>query len=118
MSSGHRRVRRNRARTAHEVALAFSSTVDNSFMAGSGRRKDGWPNRDLNVGAIIALSPVLAADKKAVYQSWGPGKYDPRYNQDGKSAPLVLPPAYGLAQVKNETYTAEGVVNHYPAAQP
>ena len=79
------------------------STVDNSVMAGIGRRRDGWPNRDLNVGAIIALSPVLAEDKKAVYQSWGPGKYDPRYNQDGKSTPLVLPPAYGLAQVKNET---------------
>jgi hypothetical protein len=84
------------------------STVDNSVMPGIGRRKDGWPNRDLNVGAIIALSPVLAADKKAVYQSWGPGKYDPRYNQDGKNTPLVLPPAYGLAQVKNETYTAGG----------
>jgi hypothetical protein len=76
------------------------STVDNSVMAGIGHRKDGWPNHDLNVGAIIALSPALAADKKAVYQSWGPGKYDPRYNQDGKNTPLVLPPAYGLAQIK------------------
>src|SRR4029434_7021381 len=28
------------------------STVDNSVMEGIGRRKDGWPNRDLNVGAI------------------------------------------------------------------
>ena len=91
------------------------STVDNSVMAGIGRRKDGWPNRDLNVGAIIALSPVLAADKKAVYQSWGPGKYDPRYNQDGKNTPLVLPPAYGLAQVKNETYTAEGPISYWNA---
>ena len=91
------------------------STVDNSVMAGIGRRMDGWPNRDLNVGAIIALSPVLAADKKAVYQSWGPGKYDPRYNQDGKSTPLVLPPAYGLAQVKNETYTAEGPISYWNA---
>jgi mono/diheme cytochrome c family protein len=91
------------------------STVDNSVMPGIGRRKDGWPNRDLNVGAIIALSPVLAADKKAVYQSWGPGKYDPRYNQDGKSTPLVLPPAYGLAQVKNETYTAEGPISYWNA---
>ena len=91
------------------------STVDNSVMAGIGRRKDGWPNRDLNVGAIIALSPVLAADKKAVYQSWGPGKYDPRYNQDGKSTPLVLPPAYGLAEVKNETYTAEGPISYWNA---
>jgi cytochrome c5 len=91
------------------------STVDNSIMAGIGRRKDGWPNRDLNVGAIIALSPALAADKKAVYQSWGPGKYDPRYNQDGKSTPLVLPPAYGLAQIKNETYTAEGPISYWNA---
>ena len=91
------------------------STVDNSVMPGIGRRKDGWPNRDLNVGAIIALSPVLAADKKAVYQSWGPGKYDPRYNQDGKNTPLVLPPAYGLAQVTNETYTAEGPISYWNA---
>ena len=91
------------------------STVDNSVMPGIGHRKDGWPNRDLNVGAIIALSPVLAADKKAVYQSWGAGKYDPRYNQDGKSTPLVLPPAYGLAQVKNETYTAEGPISYWNA---
>jgi cytochrome c553 len=91
------------------------STVDNSVTAGIGRRKDGWPNRDLNVGAIIALSPVLAADKKTVYQSWGPGKYDPRYNQDGKNTPLVLPPAYGLAQIKNETYTAEGPISYWNA---
>jgi len=91
------------------------STVDDSVMPGIGRRKDGWPNRVLNVGAIIALSPVLAADKKAVYASWGPGKYDPRYNQDGKNTPLVLPPAYGLAQVKNETYTAEGPISYWNA---
>jgi cytochrome c5 len=91
------------------------STVDNSVMPGIGRRKDGWPNRDLNVGAIIALSAVLSADKKAVYASWGPGKYDPRYNQDGKNTPLVLPPAYGLAAVKNETYTAEGPISYWNA---
>lgn len=91
------------------------STVDNLVMPGIGRRKDGWPNRDLNVGAIIALSPVLSADKKAVYASWGPGKYDPRYNQDGKNTPLVLPPAYGLAQVTNETYTAEGPISYWNA---
>jgi hypothetical protein len=69
------------------------STVDDSVAPGIGHRKDGWPNHDLNVGAIIALSPALPADKKAVYSSWGPGKYDPRYNIDGKSTPLVLPPA-------------------------
>src|SRR5688500_12656013 len=91
------------------------STVDNSVMPGIGRRKDGWPNRDLNVGAIIALSPALTPDKKAVYESWGPGKYDPRYNQDGKNTPLVLPPAYGLADVKNETYTAEGPISYWNA---
>jgi len=91
------------------------SNVDNSIMPGIGRRKDGWPNRDLNVGAIIALSTVLSADKKAVYASWGPGKYDPRYNQDGKNTPLVLPPAYGLAQVKNETYTGEGPISYWNA---
>jgi mono/diheme cytochrome c family protein len=106
--------------TNHIVRLGVTcalchSTVDNSVMPGIGRRKDGWPNRDLNVGAIIALSPVLPADKKAVYAAWGPGKYDPRYNQDGKNTPLVLPPAYGLAQVKNETYTGEGPISYWNA---
>ncbi len=91
------------------------STVDNSVMPGIGHRQDGWPNRDLNVGAIIALSPALSADKKAVYNSWGPGKYDPRYNQDGKSTPLVIPPAYGLADIQNETYTAEGPISYWNA---
>jgi cytochrome c5 len=91
------------------------STVDNSVMPGIGRRLDGWPNRDLNDGAIIALSPALSADKKAVYNSWGPGKYDPRYNLDGKSTPLVLPPAYGLADTRNETYTAEGPISYWNA---
>jgi mono/diheme cytochrome c family protein len=91
------------------------STVDNSLMPGIGHRKDGWPNRDLNVGEIIALSPALPADKKAVYNSWGPGMYDPRFNLDGKSTPLVIPPAYGLADVKNETYTAEGPISYWNA---
>jgi cytochrome c5 len=91
------------------------STVDNSFAPGIGRRQDGWPNVDLNVGAIIALSPAITAAQKAVYNSWGPGKYDPRYNFDGKSTPLVLPPAYGLAQVKNETFTAEGPISYWNA---
>jgi cytochrome c5 len=91
------------------------STVDDSVMPGIGKRKDGWPNRDLNVGAIIALSPALTAEQKKVYSSWGPGKYDPRYNQDGKNNPLVIPPAYGLANVKNETYTAEGPISYWNA---
>jgi mono/diheme cytochrome c family protein len=91
------------------------STVDNSFAPGIGRRLDGWPNVDLNVGVIVALSPAITAAQKAVYNSWGPGKYDPRYNFDGKSTPLVLPPAYGLADVKNETFTAEGPISYWNA---
>jgi cytochrome c5 len=91
------------------------SNVDSSFAPGIGHRRDGWPNRDLNVGAIIALSPAVTDAQKAVYNSWGPGKYDPRFNLDGKSTPLVLPPAYGLGHVKNETYTAEGPISYWNA---
>jgi mono/diheme cytochrome c family protein len=91
------------------------STVDNSFAPGIGSRLDGWPNRDLDVGAIVALSPAITTAQKVVYRSWGPGKYDPRYNFDGKNTPLVLPPAYGLADVKNETYTAEGPISYWNA---
>ena|SRR5687768_11507785 len=91
------------------------STVDNSFAPGIGTRQDGWPNMDLNVGAIVALSPAVTEAQKAVYSTWGPGKYDPRYNFDGKSTPLVLPPAYGLAAVRNETYTAEGPISYWNA---
>lgn len=91
------------------------STVDDSVMPGIGRRLDGWPNRSLNVGAIVALSPALTPENKKVYESWGPGKYDPRYNIDGKNTRLVLPPAYGLAKVTNETYTAEGPISYWNA---
>jgi len=35
------------------------STVDDSLARGIGRRLDGWPNRDLNVGAIVASAPTL-----------------------------------------------------------
>ena len=65
------------------------STVDDSFAPGIGKRLDGWANDDLNPGAIIALSPALTADQKAVYNAWGPGKYDPRYNQDHLNGPVV-----------------------------
>lgn len=84
------------------------STVDDSFSAGVGRRLDGWPNRDLNPGAIIALSPALTAAQKAVYASWGPGKYDPRFNIDGLNKPVVIPPAYGLEGVPRITFTGDG----------
>jgi mono/diheme cytochrome c family protein len=91
------------------------SNVDDSFAPGIGHRQDGWANRDLNIGAIVALSPAITAAQKRVYNSWGPGKYDPRYNLDGKSSPLVLPPVYGLANVVNETYTAEGPISYWNA---
>ncbi len=84
------------------------ATVDNSFAQGIGRRLDGWPNRDLNPGAIIALSPAVPASAKAVYNSWGPGKYDPRFNFDGKNGPQVIPPAYGLLGVHKITVTGDG----------
>ena len=35
-------------------------TVDDSFAPGIGKRLDGWANRDLNVGAIIAARSVFA----------------------------------------------------------
>jgi mono/diheme cytochrome c family protein len=67
----------------------------------------------LNPGAIIALSPALDAAKKQVYQSWGPGKYDPRYNQDGKNGAVLIPPAYGLAHSKHATYTGDGDISYW-----
>jgi hypothetical protein len=58
------------------------STVDDSFAPGIGKRLDGWANTDLNVGAIVALSPVLDEALKAELRTWGPGKYDPRHSAD------------------------------------
>jgi mono/diheme cytochrome c family protein/cytochrome c5 len=84
------------------------STVDDSFAPGIGKRLDGWPNRDLNPGAIIALSPALTAAQRAAYLSWGKGMYDPRFNIDGVSKPLVIPPAYGLEGIHRITFTGDG----------
>ena len=84
------------------------STVDDSFAKGIGKRLDGWPNRDLDPGAIIALSPALDAATKAVYNSWGKGKFDPRFNVDGVSKPVVIPPAYGLEGIHKVTVTGDG----------
>jgi mono/diheme cytochrome c family protein len=84
------------------------STVDDSFAPGIGKRLDGWPNRDLDPGAIIALSPALSAAQKAVYNSWGKGKYDPRFNLDGANGPQAIPPAYGLLGIRRITSTGDG----------
>jgi mono/diheme cytochrome c family protein len=84
------------------------STVDDSFAPGIGKRLDGWPNRDLNPGAIIALSPAVDAARKAQLNTWGKGMYDPRNNVDGLSKPVVIPPAYGLAGINRITFTGDG----------
>jgi mono/diheme cytochrome c family protein len=84
------------------------STVDDSFMPGIGKRLDGWPNRDLNVGAIIALSPAVDAAEKQLLNGWGRGMYDPRHNIDGLNKPVVIAPAYGLAGIHKITFTGDG----------
>jgi hypothetical protein len=89
--------------------------VDNSFAKGIGKRLDGHANIDLNPGAIVALSPALTPAQKSVYNSWGAGHYDPRFNIDGKNTPIVIPPAYGLRNVAMETFTGEGPVSYWNA---
>jgi hypothetical protein len=100
------------------------STVDNSFAPGIGRRLDGWANTDLDVGAIVALSPVVDDITKREFRTWGPGKYDPRHHYfDGTnivplplnspSLPVVIPPIYGLKGVGFETFTADGPISYW-----
>jgi hypothetical protein len=108
------------------------STVDDSFAPGVGRRLDGWPNRDLNVGAIIALAPDLGAvadllqidqdTVRTVLRSWGPGKFDAQlfldgkaFRPDGRSSATLIPAAFGLAGVNLTTYTGWGGVSHWNA---
>jgi hypothetical protein len=89
------------------------STVDDSVLEGIGRRLDGYPNRDLDPGLIISLSPALSDADKAVLQSWGPGRYDARWNIDGINGPVLIPPAYGLQDVPLETYTGDGPISYW-----
>lgn len=91
------------------------STVDNALLPGIGHRLDGWPNRDLQVGKILSMLAAFTPEQKAILKRWPKGFYDPRFNFDGKSTPLTLPPAHGLAAVKNETYTAEGPISYWNA---
>jgi len=108
------------------------STVDNSFAPGLGTRLDGWPNRDLNVGAVVSMAPNLKpivdalgvdeATVKTVLSSWGPGRYDAELNQDGKAfrpdgktGATLLPPAFGLAGVNLHTYNGWGSVPYWNA---
>lgn len=91
------------------------SDVDDSVMPGIGKRVDGMPNRDLNPGAIIALSPIWDEETKALLNSWGAGKYDAYWNQDGLSDPVQIPPAYGFNGVHKSTYTGEGDISYWNA---
>jgi hypothetical protein len=108
------------------------STVDNSFVPGVGHRLDGWANRDLNVGAIVSLAPnlqpladLLGTDQptvRNVLQSWGPGHFDASLTMDGKalrpdgkSAAVLIPPAFGLAGINLHTWTGWGSVSHWNA---
>jgi hypothetical protein len=108
------------------------STVNDELTKGIGARLDGWPNRDLDVGAIVAMSPSLKPFEQAlgldaetirkVLKSWGPGRYDAELNQDGKafrpdgkSASTLLPAAFGLAGINLHTYTGWGSVTHWNA---
>jgi hypothetical protein len=98
------------------------STVDNSFAPGIGHRLDGWANRTLDVGKILALSPALPDALKAEFRLWGPGKYDPRHHAfDGTnliplnspSVPVLIPSIFGLKGVVFETVTADGPIPYW-----
>jgi hypothetical protein len=108
------------------------STVDDSFAPGVGHRLDGWANRDLNVGAIVALAPDLSVPAaqlgisqdtvRAVLNSWGPGKFDAEVFLDGKafrpdntSAATLIPPAFNLDGVNQHTWTGWGSITYWNA---
>jgi hypothetical protein len=125
----------NRQGTLRSIGITCAvchSTVDDSFAPGIGRRLDGWPNRDLNVGAIVSLAPnkrpltdLLGVDEATVNRvlaAWGPGKFDAElfldgkgFRPDGKTAAVLIPPAFGLAGVNLHTYTGWGSVTYWNA---
>lgn len=106
------------------------SVVDNAIAPGIGHRLDGWANRDLNIGAIIALAPNLKpftdllgkdeATVRKVLNNWGPGKFDAElildgkaFRPDGKSAATLLPPTFGLQGINLHTWTGWGSVPYW-----
>jgi hypothetical protein len=111
--------------TRFGLTCAFChSTVDNSIAPGIGRRLDGWANRDLNVGVIVALSPspLITEELKKELRSWGPGKYDPRHHAfngsslislNNPSLPIVIPSIFGLRNVAFETFTGDGPISYW-----
>ncbi len=108
------------------------STVDNALLQGIGHRLDGWANRDLNVGDVIALAPnlepiaeLLGVDQatvRKVLHAWGPGRFDAEleldgkgFRPDGKTSAVLIPPAFGLVGVNLHTWTGWGSVPHWNA---
>jgi hypothetical protein len=97
------------------------SVVDDSFIPGIGHRLDGWPNRDLDVGAIVAAAPDVSffsdllgvSDDvvRSVLQGWGRGKFDAFLHLDGKAlrpddkpAAVLIPPLFDLQGVGQMTW--------------
>jgi hypothetical protein len=116
-----------------QCALCHSTVDDASGIKGIGHRLDGWPNQDLNIGAILALSPDLTVPEtllhvdektlKTVLNGWGPGRFDAEVFLDGRAlrpdggnASVLIPPAFGLAGVNNHTWTGSwGTVTYWNA---
>lgn len=106
--------------------------VDDSFAPGIGHRLDGWPNRDLNVGAIVAIAPTLAPFSvplgvtddvlRGVLNGWGVGKFDAFVFLDGKatrpdggSAAVLIPPLFNLQGVGLMTWNGwSGIASWVP----
>lgn len=125
----------NDSGTLRSVGIQCSfchSSVDNSLAPGIGHRLDGWANRDLNVGAIVNLSPDLSVQARilgvpestvrTVLKSWGPGRFDAELFMDGKAfrpdghtAAALIPPAFGLSGVNLHTWTGWGSVTYWNA---
>lgn len=119
----------------HSIGITCASchsTVDNSFAPGIGKRLDGWPNRDLNVGAIVSLTDnaqpianLLHVDEptlRTVLGSWGPGKFaavlfmdGKAFRPDGKIAANLIPAAFGLKGIDLTTYTGWGSISYWNA---
>ena len=116
-----------------QCALCHSTVDDASGIKGIGRRLDGWPNQDLDIGTILSLAPDLTvpeqllgvdeATLKKVLTSWGPGRFDAEvfldgkgFRPDGGNASTLIPPAFGLAGVNQHTWTGSwGTVTYWNA---
>jgi len=131
-SSGATADHPNELRSIGITCALCHSTVDNAFAPGIGHRLDGWPNRDLNVGGIVALAPDLSSVTKLlgvdttlllkVLHSWGPGKFDAEvfadgkaFRPDGKTGAVLIPAAFGLAGVNLGTYEGWGSTTEWNA---